>query len=164
MVLNFLTPLVVSASLVFSPSTPESGDRMDPAMNIVDVAISAGSFNTLVQAVKAAGLVETLSGEGPFTVFAPADEAFAEIPAADLEALLADKQALTSVLTYHVVPGRVYAEDVVNLSSAVTANGQALDLTVKDGKVLVDGATVIRTDIEATNGLIHVIDRVIFPK
>jgi uncharacterized surface protein with fasciclin (FAS1) repeats len=164
MVLNFLTGLVVSTYMVFSPSTPESGDRMDPAMNIVEVAISAGSFNPPVQALTAAGLVETLSPEGPFTVFAPADEAFAEIPAADLEALLADKQALTSVLTYHVVPGRVYAEDVVNLSSAVTANGQALDLTVKDGKVLVDGATVIRTDIEATNGLIHVIDRVIFPK
>ena len=136
MVLDFLTGLVVSTYMVFSPSTPESGDRMDPAMNIVEVAISAGSFNMLVQALTAAGLVETLSPEGPFTVFAPADEAFAKIPAAELEALLADKQALTSVLTYHVVPGKVF----------------------------VDGATVITTDIEATNGVIHVIDRVIFPK
>jgi uncharacterized surface protein with fasciclin (FAS1) repeats len=164
MVMNFLTPLVVSASLVFSPSTPESSDRMDPTMNIVEAAISAGSFNTLVEALKAVGLVDVLSGEGPFTVFAPTDEAFAKIPAADLEALLADQQDLRSVLTYQVVPGRVYAEDVVNLSSAVTVNGQALDVTVKDPKVLIDEATVISTDVEATNGVIHVIDRVIFPR
>jgi len=133
-------------------------------MNIVELAVSAGSFNTLVAAVKAAGLVETLSGEGPFTVFAPTDEAFAQIPEADLQALLADKAALTAVLTYHVVPGKVLAEDVVNLSSAKTVNGQSVQIKVWEGNVMVDGATVVSTDIEATNGVIHVIDKVILPK
>jgi uncharacterized surface protein with fasciclin (FAS1) repeats len=163
MVMNFLAPLLVSASLIFSPSTPNSGSSADPTMNIVEVAINAGSFSTLVQAVKAAGLLETLSGDGPFTVLAPTDEAFARIPTADLQALLTDRQALTSVLTYHVVPGKLHAEDVINLSSAETVNGQAVHVTVKDGQVMIDGATVTTTDIDATNGVIHVIDRVIFP-
>ncbi len=114
--------------------------------------------------MKAAGLVETLSGDGPFTVFAPTDEAFAQIPQADLEALLADKEALTAVLTYHVVAGSVFAKDVMGLSSAETVNGQSVDIKVWDGKVMIDGATVLTTDIEATNGVIHVIDQVILPK
>jgi uncharacterized surface protein with fasciclin (FAS1) repeats len=164
MVMNFLAPLLMSPSLIFSPSTSNSGDSTDPTMNIVEVAINAGPFSTLVQAVKAAGLVETLSGDGPFTVFAPTAEAFARIPAADLQALLADRQALTFLLTYHVVPGKLHTEDVVNLSSAETVNGQAVPVTVKDGKVMIDAATVTTTDIEATNGMIHVIDRVIFPQ
>ena len=117
-----------------------------------------------VQAVQAADLVETLSGEGPFTVFAPTDEAFAQIPAEDLNALLADKAALTSVLTYHVVSGKVMAADVVNLTSAQTVNGQSLEIKVMDGKVWVDGAEVVTTDIEATNGVIHVINKVILPE
>jgi uncharacterized surface protein with fasciclin (FAS1) repeats len=163
MFLNTLTSILVASSLfVFEPEThPGSGDQEQP--NIVEVAQSAGSFNTLVAAVQAAGLVETLSGPGPFTVFAPTDEAFAMIPEADLEALLADKEALTAVLTYHVVAGKVSSGDVVNLSSAETVNGQSVSIEVVDGKVMIDGATVVATDIEASNGLIHVIDRVILP-
>jgi uncharacterized surface protein with fasciclin (FAS1) repeats len=133
-------------------------------MNIVETAISAGSFKTLVTAVQAAGLVETLSGEGPFTVFAPTDEAFAQIPEDQLNALLADKEALTAVLTYHVVAGKVMSGDVVELSSAETVNGQSVDIKVMDGKVMIDGAEVISADVEATNGVIHVINKVILPE
>jgi uncharacterized surface protein with fasciclin (FAS1) repeats len=161
MVMQILSAALVAATLLTTGS--EKPQANEPA-NIVEVAVSAGSFNTLVAAVKAAGLVETLSGEGPFTVFAPSDEAFARIPEADLNALLADKEALTAVLTYHVVPGKVYAKDVVSLTSAETANGQSVQIMVRDGKVMIDGATVVATDIEASNGVIHVIDQVIFPK
>ncbi|WP_462328436.1 fasciclin domain-containing protein [Thiohalocapsa halophila] len=133
-----------------------------PAKDIVDVAVGAGSFDTLVQAVQAAGLVETLKGEGPFTVFAPTDEAFAKIPEDQLEALLADKEALTAVLTYHVVPGKVMAADVVELDSAETVQGGSIAIDTTDG-VKVDGAKVVTTDIAASNGVIHVIDRVIMP-
>lgn len=132
--------------------------------DIVDTAVSAGSFNTLVTAVKAAELVDTLKGPGPFTVFAPNDAAFAKVPAADLNALLQDKAALIKVLTYHVVPGKVLAADVVKLSSAKTVQGQELKITVKDGTVFVDGAKVLSTDIQTSNGVIHVIDAVVMPK
>lgn len=132
--------------------------------DIVDTAVAAGDFNTLVTAVKAAGLVETLKGEGPFTVFAPTDAAFAKVPTDTLNALLADKAALANVLTYHVVAGKVMAADVVKLTSAVTVQGQAVSIEVKDGKVYVDGTQVVTTDIEASNGVIHVIDAVILPK
>ncbi|NEV64175.1 fasciclin domain-containing protein [Thiorhodococcus minor] len=134
----------------------ESGD-------IVDVAVAAGSFDTLVAAVKAADLVETLKGEGPFTVFAPTDDAFAKIPKADLDALLADKEALTAVLTYHVVPGKVMAADVAGLESAMTVQGSRIAVDTSNG-VKVDDAMVIKTDIAASNGVIHVIDTVITPK
>ena len=132
--------------------------------DIVDTAVAAGDFNTLVTAVKAAGLVETLKGEGPFTVFAPTDAAFAKVPTDTLNALLADKAALANVLTYHVVAGNVMAANVVKLTSAVTVQGQAVSITVKDDKVYVDGAQVTATDIKASNGVIHVIDAVILPK
>ena len=132
--------------------------------DIVDTAVAAGDFNTLVTAVKAAGLVETLKGEGPFTVFAPTDAAFAKVPTDTLNALLADSAALANVLTYHVVAGNVMAADVVKLTSAVTVQGQAVSIEVKDGKVYVDGAQVVATDIKASNGVIHVIDAVILPK
>ena len=132
--------------------------------DIVDTAVAAGDFSTLVTAVKAAGLVETLKGEGPFTVFAPTDAAFAKVPTDTLNALLADKAALANVLTYHVVAGNVMAADVVKLTSAVTVQGQAVSIAVKDGKVYVDGAQVVATDIKASNGVIHVIDAVILPK
>ena len=132
--------------------------------DIVDTAVGAGSFNTLVAAVKAAGLVEALKGTGPFTVFAPTDEAFAKVPKAALEALLADKEALKKVLFYHVVAGNVLAKDVVTLKEAKTLQGSAAKITVKDGKVMVDNANVIKTDIACTNGVIHVIDSVILPK
>jgi uncharacterized surface protein with fasciclin (FAS1) repeats len=130
---------------------------------IVDIAVQAGSFNTLVQAVQAAGLVETLSGEGPFTVFAPTDEAFAQIPQDTLQAVLANKEQLTAILTYHVVPGRLMAADVVRSSQLQTAQGQSITVNTEGG-VKVDDANVIQTDIEADNGVIHVIDRVIMPK
>ena len=132
--------------------------------DIVDTAVAAGDFNTLVTAVKAAGLVETLKGEGPFTVFAPTDAAFAKVPTDTLNALLADKAALANVLTYHVVAGKVMAADVVKLTSAVTVQGQAVSIEVKDGKVYIDGTQVVTTDIEVSNGVIHVIDAVILPK
>ena len=132
--------------------------------DIVDTAVAAGDFSTLVTAVKAAGLVETLKGEGPFTVFAPTDAAFAKVPTETLNALLADKAALANVLTYHVVAGKVMAADVVKLTSAVTVQGQSVSIEVKDGKVYIDGTQVVTTDIEASNGVIHVIDAVILPK
>ena len=133
------------------------------AADIVDTAKSAGSFNTLVTAVQAAGLVDTLKGPGPFTVFAPTDEAFAKIPKAKLDALLKDKAALTKVLTYHVVPGKVMAADV-KPGKVKTVEGDSLTVTAKDGKVMVDKAHVTKTDIAADNGVIHVIDTVVMPK
>jgi uncharacterized surface protein with fasciclin (FAS1) repeats len=133
--------------------------------DVVDTAVSAGSFKTLVAAVKAAGLVETLKGEGPFTVFAPTDEAFEKLPAGTVEALLKpeNKARLQAILTYHVVPGKVMAADVVKLSSAVTVQGQQVDIAVTDGTVTVDKAKVLKTDIACSNGVIHVIDSVILP-
>jgi len=130
--------------------------------DIVDTAVSAGSFNTLVTAIKAAGLAETLKGKGPFTVFAPTDDAFAKIPKEQLDALIADKDALTKVLTYHVVPGSVSASEVVNLDSAKTVQGSSVNIDATDG-VKIDNAKVIKTDIQASNGVIHVIDTVIMP-
>ena len=134
-----------------------------PAGNLVDVAVAAGNFETLVAAVKAAELAETLTGEGPYTVFAPTDEAFAKIPQDKLDALLADKDALTVVLTYHVVPGKLMAADVVELNSATTVQGSTISIDTSDG-VKVNGANVIATDIEASNGVIHVIDTVLIPE
>ena len=131
--------------------------------DIVDTAVAAGSFKTLATALQAAGLIETLKGTGPFTVFAPTDEAFAKIPKADLDALLKDKAKLTAVLTYHVAAGKVMAADVVKLKDAKTVQGGLVTIDTSAG-VKVDGAKVIKADIEATNGVIHVIDTVIFPK
>ena len=135
-------------------------------LDIVDTAVSAGTFTTLAAALEAADLVETLKGEGPFTVFAPNDAAFAKLPEGTVESLLLpeNRDQLTAVLTYHVVPGRVMAEQVVSLSEATTVNGQAIDISVKASKVMVDSAEVIVTDIVASNGIIHVIDSVILPK
>jgi uncharacterized surface protein with fasciclin (FAS1) repeats len=162
MFLTTLSSAVVAASLLFT--APGANVVTTDDENIVEIAVSAGSFNTLVAAVKAAGLVETLSGDGPFTVFAPTDDAFAQIPEDQLNALLADKEALTAVLTYHVVAGKVMSEDVVNLDSAKTVNGQSVDIKVWDGKVMIDGAQVTTADIEASNGVIHVINKVILPE
>ena len=132
--------------------------------DIVDTAVAAGSFNTLVTAIKAAGLVDTLKGEGPFTVFAPTDDAFAKLPEGTVEALLKDKEKLTAVLTYHVVPGKVMAADVVKISSAKTVQGQEIKVKASGSGVMINDAKVIKTDIETTNGVIHVIDTVILPK
>jgi uncharacterized surface protein with fasciclin (FAS1) repeats len=132
------------------------------AKDIVDTAVAAGSFNTLATALQAAGLVDTLKGKGPFTVFAPTDEAFAKIPKADLDALLKDKAKLSAVLTYHVVPGKVMAKDV---KAGKVKTVQGSDLTVSTtGGVMIDGAKVVKTDVMAENGVIHVIDTVIIPK
>lgn len=132
------------------------------AKDIVDTAIGAGNFKTLVTAIQAAGLVDTLKGPGPFTVFAPTDAAFAKVPKADLDALLKDKAKLTAVLTYHVVPGKVMAADV-KAGKVKTVQGSALTVSTMGG-VMVDGAKVTSTDIAADNGVIHVIDSVIMPK
>lgn len=133
------------------------------AADIVDTAKSAGSFNTLVQAVEAAGLAETLKGPGPYTVFAPSDAAFAKVPKAKLDALMKDKAALAKVLTYHVVPGKVMAADVKQ-GEVKTVEGGMLKINTKGGKVMVDGAQVVKTDVNADNGVIHVIDKVMMPK
>ena len=132
------------------------------AQDIVDTAVKAGNFTTLVTAVKAAGLVDTLKGPGPFTVFAPTDAAFAKVPKATLDALLADKAALTKVLTYHVVPGKVMAADV-KAGKVKTVQGQELTITTTGG-VMVDNAKVVATDVAASNGVIHAIDTVLMPK
>jgi uncharacterized surface protein with fasciclin (FAS1) repeats len=155
----FTVPALASAQNV---STKDK----KPMKNIVQVAVEAGSFNTLVAAVKAAGLVETLSGPGPFTVFAPTDAAFAKLPAGTVEALLADKEKLTSILTYHVVSGKVMAADIVKTNGATpnTVNGLPLDIVVRGGKVYVNGINVVTADVQASNGVIHIIDAVILPQ
>jgi transforming growth factor-beta-induced protein len=137
-----------------------------PAQDIVDTAVAAGSFNTLVAAVKAAGLVDTLKGPGPFTVFAPTDEAFAKLPPGTVEDLLKpeNKAKLQAILTYHVVAGRIMAKDVVKLHSAKTVNGEKVSVKSSMGSVMVDNAKVVKTDIVCSNGVIHVIDTVLLPK
>jgi uncharacterized surface protein with fasciclin (FAS1) repeats len=132
------------------------------AKDIVDTAVAAGNFKTLATALQAAGLIDTLKGKGPFTVFAPTDEAFAKVPKADLDALLKDKAKLTAVLTYHVVPGKVMAKDV-KAGKVKTVQGSELTIGTSGG-VTVDAAKVVATDIVADNGVIHVIDSVVMPK
>ena len=134
--------------------------------DIVDTAVAAGSFKTLAAALQAAGLVETLKGKGPFTVFAPTDEAFAKLPKGTVEELLKpeNKAKLTAILTYHVVPGAVTASQVTKLKEAKTVNGQSVKISAMGGAVMIDGARVVKTDIRASNGVIHVIDSVILPK
>lgn len=134
--------------------------------DIVDTAVAAGDFKTLAAALQAAGLVDTLKGAGPFTVFAPTDEAFAKLPAGTVESLLKpeNKQKLISILTYHVVAGKVMANDVVKLHEAKTVNGQDVKIMVDDGKVMVNNANVVKTDIQCSNGVIHVIDAVLLPQ
>ena len=150
-------------------SMPAHGAAQEAAHHvsgdIVDVAADAGSFRTLLAAAEAAGLVPTLRSAGPFTVFAPTDAAFAKLPEGTIEALLGDPQRLAEVLKYHVVPGRIAARDILQAGSAspATAQGERLDVRVVDGFVRVDGATVVQADVEATNGIIHVIDSVILP-
>lgn len=156
---SLLALLILPACIASGPAT--GADQ--PARDIVDTAVAAGQFNTLVTAVKAADLVDTLKGEGPFTVFAPTDEAFAKIPQETLAGLLKDKPALTGVLTYHVVPGKVMAADVVKIDSAKTVQGQSLTIDTTGGAVKVNGANVVKTDIVCSNGVIHVIDAVLLP-
>ena len=142
------------------------GLAADKEKDIVDTAVGAGDFKTLAIALKAADLIETLKGKGPFTVFAPTDEAFAKLPAGTLEELLKpeNKTKLTGILTYHVVSGKVLAADVVKLTKAKTVHGTDVKIKVTDGKVTINEAHVVKTDILCTNGVIHVIDTVILPK
>jgi transforming growth factor-beta-induced protein len=136
------------------------------AADIVDTAVAAGNFKTLVAAVKAAGLVDTLKSAGPFTVFAPTDEAFAKLPAGTVESLLLpeNKSKLQGILTYHVVSGKVLAKDVVKMDAAKTVEGRNVTIKALGGGVMVDDAHVIKTDIMTSNGVIHVVDTVILPK
>ena len=170
-----LTSIAISLVLATAPITMQAAPAKPAAKpttatataksTIVETAVAAGSFKTLVAAVQAAGLVETLNGTGPFTVFAPTDEAFAKLPAGTLEMLLKpeNKSKLAAILTYHVVPGAVKAADVVKLKTAGTVNGQRVDIKVDGAKVTVDGAAVTATDIACSNGVIHVIDTVLLP-
>jgi uncharacterized surface protein with fasciclin (FAS1) repeats len=154
--------LVAAPALAGDCASGASKASYKSEADIVDVAQSAGSFNTLVAAIQAADLVEVLKSDGPFTVFAPTDDAFAKLPDGTLDSLLADKAALTNVLTYHVVPGKVLAADVAGLTSAKSVQGQDIKIDTSSG-VRVDQANVIKTDIIASNGVIHVIDSVILP-
>lgn len=159
--------LAVGAVALMLPILSLAGNYATKAKtDLVDTAVEAGSFTTLVEAVKAAGLVETLKADGPYTIFAPTDEAFAKLPAGTVESLLQPEniETLKAVLTYHVVPGRVPAAKVVKLDGATTLNGQRVEIAVNDGTVMVDGAKVITADVNATNGVIHVIDTVILPE
>ena len=151
-----LSRFIAGAALVAATSVASAAD-------IVETAVSAGQFKTLVTALKEASLVDTLKGKGPFTVFAPTDAAFAKLPAGTLDALLKDKEKLAAVLTYHVVPGSVMATQV-KPGQVKTVQGQSLTVTAKGGNVMVDNAKVVKTDIRASNGVIHVIDTVVLPK
>jgi len=151
---------IILASVLTIASLTGCEEKKD----IVDIAIEDGRFNTLVTAVEAADLVDTLKGEGPFTVFAPTDDAFDKLPAGTVEGLLEDIPTLTNILLYHVVPGKFMAADVESLTSATTASGESLTISVMDDKVMINDAQVIITDIEASNGVIHVIDSVLIPE
>jgi uncharacterized surface protein with fasciclin (FAS1) repeats len=152
---------IAIVTLMLSAGTQAQQGNKD----IVDTAMAAGSFNTLAKALQAADLVDTLRGQGPFTVFAPTDEAFAKLPAATLNDLLKaeNKQKLQRILTYHVVPGRVSSTDVVKLRTAKAVSGDTIDIKVNGVSVMVDGARVVKTDVQASNGVIHVLDSVILP-
>ena len=156
---------VVTMPAVLSAQNANHKDKK-PMKNIVEVAVEAGSFKTLVAAVQAAGLAETLQGPGPFTVFAPTDAAFAKLPAGTVEGLLADKEKLASIVTFHVVSGKVMAADIVKANGATpkTVNGLPLDIVVRGGKVYVNGVNVVTADVQASNGVIHVLDAVLLPQ
>lgn len=156
--------IAITFATLISAATVAVAGQTKSEKDIVDVAVSAGSFETLVAAVKAAGLVDTLKGEGPFTVFAPTDEAFAALPDGTLENLLKpeNKDQLVAILTYHVVPGKVMAADVKTMK-AKTVNGAEASIKVADSGVTIDKANVVKTDVGASNGVIHVIDAVIIP-
>ena len=161
--LSFASPTVLAGG--YGKDKAHAGMTKAPAADIVDIAVAAGSFNTLAAALGAAGLVDTLKGDGPFTVFAPTDEAFAKLPAGTVESLLLpeNRDKLIAILTYHVVPGKVMAADVVKLTGATTVNGADVSVRVNGGNVMIDNANVVKTDIVASNGIIHVIDAVILP-
>lgn len=160
-----LAALAIVAGFVLSAGSFASAQIMSDK-DIVDTAVAAGSFKTLAAALQAAGLVDTLKGQGLFTVFAPTDEAFAKLPVGTVEELLKpeNKEKLKAILLYHVVAGKVTSKQMVKLHSAKTVNGQTVTIAVKGGKVLINNATVVKADVEASNGVIHVIDTVLLPK
>ena len=162
--ISSIAKLLIVAQFALVATQASAGDYTKKK-DIVDTAVSAGQFNTLAAALDAAGLIDTLKGDGPFTVFAPTDEAFAKLPAGTVENLLKpeNKDQLIAILTYHVVPGNVKAADVVKLDNATTVNGQDVAIQVADNSVRINNANVIKTDIGASNGVIHVIDTVILP-
>ena len=162
-IISLVAVLAVAAAAVGGTGPASAGTRASK-VDIVQTAVAAGQFTTLASLLQKAGLVDTLATGGPFTVFAPTDAAFAKVPKATLDALAADPAKLKAVLLYHVVPGRVTAADVVKLTSAKTAEGRSLAIKVVNGSVFVDGAQVTTPDVEATNGVIHVIDSVLIPK
>jgi uncharacterized surface protein with fasciclin (FAS1) repeats len=155
--------VTAGVALALSLALGTSARAEDEKKDIVGTAVAAGKFKTLARALQAADLVETLKGEGPFTVFAPTDEAFAKLPEGTVEALLKDKEKLKAVLTYHVVPGKVMAADVVKLKEAKTVQGKPVQITAKDGGVMINKARVVKADVAAGNGVIHVIDSVLLP-
>jgi uncharacterized surface protein with fasciclin (FAS1) repeats len=157
------TLAAASVAAVVAFGAPAAVDAQMNEKDIVTVAVEAGSFTTLATALEAAGLVETLQGEGPFTVFAPTDEAFAKLPEGTVEGLLQDTEALTRILTYHVVAGEVTSDQVVKLDEAETVAGITAPVEVRNGEVYVGGAKVVTVDIQASNGVIHVIDTVMLP-
>ncbi|NQV72770.1 fasciclin domain-containing protein [bacterium] len=163
---NFFLPVFLAVAVVGCDGNDNSSDNDAPSLNIVETAVSAGTFQTLVAAVSAADLVSVLEGPGPFTVFAPTDAAFATLPAGTVESLLLpeNKDTLISILTYHVVSGKVLAEQVVGLTTAATVQGSTVNISVVDGAVYINDATVVQTDIEASNGVIHVINKVLLPQ
>jgi uncharacterized surface protein with fasciclin (FAS1) repeats len=154
---------IFALSLATTPGMFAGDDHKEAKKDIIETAVAAGNFKTLATALTEAGLIETLKGEGPFTVFAPTDEAFAKIPKATLDNLLKNKEQLTKVLLYHVVAGKVMSSDVVKVSSAKTVEGSSAKISVNGKTVMVDKAKVTSVDIEASNGVIHVIDSVIMP-
>jgi uncharacterized surface protein with fasciclin (FAS1) repeats len=156
--------LVVFFALTAFGSHAIADSKSDTKKDIVDTAVAAGNFKTLAKALTEAGLVDTLKGKGPFTVFAPTDEAFAKLPKGTVEALLKDKKKLTAVLTYHVVSGSVKAADAAKLTKAKTVNGQDIQIKAAKGSVLINDAKVVTADLITTNGVIHVIDTVLLPK
>jgi uncharacterized surface protein with fasciclin (FAS1) repeats len=159
-VFSMFLPILLVGSLSF---VSIADDHKSKSKDIVTTAVEAGNFKTLATALTEAGLIETLQGKGPFTVFAPTDEAFAKLPKGTIESLLKDKEALTNILLYHVVSGKVMSGDVVKLNSAETIQGSTVNIKVVDGKVMINDAQVISADVEASNGVIHVIDTVILP-
>jgi uncharacterized surface protein with fasciclin (FAS1) repeats len=158
-----LVAAVGTASVGTASAEKMGGSSSAATETVVGIAVSNPEFSTLVSAVTAAGLVDTLSGTGPFTVFAPTNDAFAKIPAATLQSILADKAALTSILTYHVVPGKVLAKDLKKRQSVKTVQGSAVDIVKKKKSAKIEGARITATDLKATNGVVHVIDTVILP-
>lgn len=163
-ILTGLVSVVLTTSLVAASAAAPAAPQQAAKQNIVQTAVGAGQFTTLASLLKQAGLAKTLQGAGPFTVFAPTDAAFAKVPKSTLNALAKDRKALRSVLLYHVVAGKVTAAKVVRRNSARTLNGQSVSIRVRGGKVFVGGARVTTPDVMASNGVIHVIDKVLIPK